>query len=203
VATRKERTKRSAAIKTQAIRKFHHHHHHHPLTTPIHPPTKPPIPRTTTPADPATTQTATATTSAVTSGSTGIAAFSCNSTATTHSSTSNTPYVQECYTQYQTNHPSFYSVDGNVTMRNLGGKITVYSFPACLDKCDAYNRERNVPACRAVTYYANLSWPIQQWGGNCFLKNDRGFGYQTDPVDYSHTASAYQECLNSTCWADG
>ncbi|KAF7187640.1 hypothetical protein HII31_10979 [Pseudocercospora fuligena] len=142
-----------------------------------------------------------ATSSAVTSGSTGLAEFSCNSTETTESE-SGTQYVQECYTQFQVGHPSYYSVNDNVTMQNLGGKITVYTFQDCLDKCDEWNSDGNNPACRAVTYYASLTAPIQMWGGNCFLKNDRGNGYQTDPVDYSHTASAFQSCLNQTCWAD-
>ncbi|KXT16016.1 hypothetical protein AC579_9509 [Pseudocercospora musae] len=145
--------------------------------------------------------TASATSSAVTSGSTGLAEFSCNSTETTESE-SGTQYVQECYTQFQVGHPSYYSINDSVTMKNLGGKITVYTFQDCLDKCDEWNSGGNNPACRAVTYYANLTAPIQMWGGNCFLKNDRGNGYQTDPVDYPHTASAFQSCLNQTCWAD-
>lgn len=153
------------------------------------------IPTTSTP----TTATATPSYSAVTSGTTGIAEFSCNSTKTTESS-DGTPYVQECYTQYQTNHASYYSEDGNVTITNLGGKITVYTFQDCLDKCDERNAAGEDPPCRAVTYYANISAPIKMWGGTCFLKNDRGYGFQTDPVDYSLTASAYQSCLNSTCY---
>ena len=144
--------------------------------------------------------TATATSSAVTSGSTGLAEFSCNSTETT-TSQSGTPYIQECFTQYQVGHPSYYADTDNVTMSNLGGKITVYTFQDCLDKCDERNAAGTTPPCRAVTYYANLTAPIQAWGGNCFLKNDRGNGYQTDKVDYSHTASAYQSCLNATCSA--
>ncbi|KAM3422386.1 hypothetical protein BST61_g2740 [Cercospora zeina] len=143
--------------------------------------------------------TPTPTTSAVTSGSTGLAQFSCHSTETT-TSTSGTPFIQECYTQYQVGKKSFYSVEGNTTMSNLGGKITVYTFRACLDKCDERNAAATEPPCRAVTYYANLTAPVDMWGGNCFLKNDRGYGFQTDPVDWSHTASAYMDCLNRTCW---
>lgn len=157
-----------------------------------------------------TTTTTTPTSSAVTSGSTGLAQFSCNSTETTLSPGHSVPYIQECYTQYQTNHPSYYSTPShNITMTNLGGKITVYTFQDCLDKCDEWNLSAGggdgggggQPACRAVTYYANLTVPIQRYGGNCFLKNDRGFGYQNDVVDYAHMASAYQGCLNRTCFA--
>lgn len=157
-----------------------------------------------------TTTTTTPTSSAVTSGSTGLAQFSCNSTETTLSPGHGVPYTQECYTQYQTNHPSYYSTPShNITMTNLGGKITVYTFQDCLDKCDEWNLSAGggdgggggQPACRAVTYYANLTVPIQRYGGNCFLKNDRGFGYQNDVVDYAHMASAYQGCLNRTCFA--
>lgn len=150
------------------------------------------------------TTTTTPTSSAVTSGSTGLAQFSCNSTETTLSPGHSVPYIQECYTQYQTNHPSYYSTPShNITMTNLGGKITVYTFQDCLDKCDEWNFSAGggQPACRAVTYYANLTVPIQRYGGNCFLKNDRGFGYQNDVVDYAHMASAYQGCLNRTCFA--
>jgi hypothetical protein len=156
--------------------------------------------RTTSSTTTTTTSTATPAASAVTSGSTGLAEFSCNSTETT-SSSDGTPYIQECFTQYQVGHPSYYSATNNVTMSNLGGKITVYTFQACLDECDERNAAGTEPPCRAVTYYANLTVPVNAWGGNCFLKNDRGNGYQTDPVDYSHTASAYQSCLNSTCSA--
>ncbi|CAK1359037.1 hypothetical protein CB0940_05305 [Cercospora beticola] len=147
-----------------------------------------------------TSATSTPTSSAVTSGSTGLAQFSCNSTETT-TSESGTPYIQECYTQYQVNRPSFYN-PSNTTLSNLGGKLTVYTFQDCLDKCDERNEAGTNPPCRAVTYYANLTKPIQLWGGNCFLKNDRGNGFQTDPVDWGHTASAYMSCLNETCWGE-
>lgn len=158
----------------------------------------------TSPTTTSTTTTTTPTSSAVTSGSTGLAQFSCNSTKTTLSPGHGVPYIQECYTQYQTNHPSYYSTPShNITMTNLGGKITVYTFQDCLDKCDEWNFSAGggQPACRAVTYYANLTVPIQRYGGNCFLKNDRGYGYQNDVVDYAHMASAYQGCLNRTCFA--
>ncbi|CZT15640.1 uncharacterized protein RCC_12035 [Ramularia collo-cygni] len=144
------------------------------------------------------TATATATTSAVTSGSTGVAQFSCSGGETTTSS-SGTPYIQECYTMYPAAADSYYSDTNNVTMKNLGGKNTVYSVEACLDACDEYNSEGNVPACRAISYYANLTAPIDLFGGNCFLKNDRGVGRNVDAVDWHHTLSAWQSCLNETC----
>lgn len=84
-------------------------------------------------------------------------------------------------------------------MQNLAHTIS-YTFQACLDDCDSWNAANNNPACRAVTYYANLTAPVEMWGGNCFLKNDRGQGYRSDPVDYGHTVSAYMECLNVTCF---
>lgn len=145
-----------------------------------------------------TTATASATTSAVTSGSTGLAEFSCTGGATTESS-DGTKFIQECYTMYPGAGPSYYYDTDNVTVRNLGGKNTVYSLEACLDTCDNYNSDGNTPACMAVSYYANLSAPIDLFGGNCFLKNDRGIGRNTDAVDWHHTLSAYRSCLNVTC----
>lgn len=144
------------------------------------------------------TPTASATTSAVTSGSTGVAQFSCTGGETTESS-DGTEYVQECYTMYPAAGLSYYGDTDNVTMRNLGGKNTVYSLEACLDTCDSYNANGNLPACRAVSYYANLTAPINLWGGNCFLKNDRGVGSNSAAVDWHNTASAYRSCLNVTC----
>lgn len=135
------------------------------------------------------------TSAAVTAGTTGLAQFSCNNTASTES-TAGTSYNQDCNVQYQVNHPSYY--DQNINMKNLEHR-TVYTFQSCLDECDRWNSASNTPACRAVTYYANITTPIKLWGGNCFLKNDRGVGYRTDPVDYDHTASAWMGCLNVTC----
>lgn len=91
--------------------------------------------------------------------------------------------------------------DHNVTMQNLGGKITVYSFQSCLDKCDEWNQAGEEPPCRAVSYYANMTKPIDDWGGNCFIKNSRGGQANPSGYDWSHSASAYQACLNETCFA--
>jgi hypothetical protein len=130
----------------------------------------------------------------VTSGTTGLAAFNCTSEATIRS-TNDTAYVSECYTQYLANQPSYY--DPNVTIVNLGGKNTEYTLAACLDLCDEFE-EQGQPPCRAVTYYANLTVPIQKYGGNCFLKNDRGLGAvrQNPELDWAHTMSAYRRCLD-------
>ncbi|KAF2172122.1 hypothetical protein M409DRAFT_17362 [Zasmidium cellare ATCC 36951] len=143
------------------------------------------------------TQTPTSTTSSpVTAGTTGLAQYFCTDSQNT-TSPSGTTYTQTCGEQFQVGHPSYYNQ--NITMENLD-HTTVYTFSACLESCDGWNAANNHPACRAVTYYANLTAPVKMWGGNCFLKNDRGQGYRSDPVDYEHTVSAWQGCLNVTCF---
>ncbi|SMY24145.1 unnamed protein product [Zymoseptoria tritici ST99CH_1A5] len=129
----------------------------------------------------------------VTSGTTGLAEFSCADSTAIRSSNS-TIYIADCYIQYAVGRKSYY--DPNVTVFNLPGSHTVYSLEECLDRCDQF-QANGQPPCRAVTYYANLDFPVHAWGGNCFLKNDRADGGGRDKeVDWDHTMSAYRRCLD-------
>ncbi|KJY02276.1 hypothetical protein TI39_contig70g00009 [Zymoseptoria brevis] len=86
----------------------------------------------------------------------------------------------------------------NVTIVNLGEREITYNIEDCLDKCDKFD-DPGEPPCLAVTYYANLTVPIEKFGRNRFLKNDRS-GYServVEEVDLLHSMSAYRRCLHN------
>lgn len=154
--------------------------------------------------------------SPVTSGPTGLAAFDCTPLGTTRSD-EGVNYTQQCFTQYQAGGDDFY--DPDQTVENVGGSYLAYSFDECINTCDGYNLNRTTGMlpCEAVTYYANLTAPVDLFSGNCFLKTGRGVAYTGDSwADYvslpcltcrtrsltdfiqPHTASAYWSCLDET-----
>ena len=134
----------------------------------------------------------------VTSGTTGIAAYSCNSTTDslyTSNATSNPVGFREtCYTEFLDGKPIWNATSQSDIVSEVTSPVTVYTFQKCMDECAQHNAnlDRDELACHAVTYAANLTWSVSRLGGNCFLKNARGAGYNGDPsVDYSLMASAY------------
>ena len=134
----------------------------------------------------------------MTSGTTGIAAFSCNSTAnsqyTSNVTSSPVSFAEVCYTDFLTGKPTWNATSGIDIVSGVASPATVYTFEACMDECAEFNSKLTGKAtpCLAVTYKANLTENVQDFGGNCFLKNARGAGYNGDTdVDYSLVASAY------------
>ncbi|SMR52172.1 unnamed protein product [Zymoseptoria tritici ST99CH_1E4] len=133
----------------------------------------------------------------VTSGITGLAAFNCTASGPdVVFSHNNATYATECFKQYLAGSASV--TRPNVTIVNLGEREITSTIEDCLDKCDKFD-EPGQPPCLAVMYYANLTVPIEKFGRNCFLKNDRG-GYsevQVEEVDLLHSMSAYRRCLDN------
>jgi hypothetical protein len=143
-----------------------------------------------------------------------MADFSCDGGSPQNSS-AGIAYTQECGVYYQTNHNRI-APEPKSWVRNLPigsddkseDPVTRYSFMDCINYCDEYNNAGQSPACYGVSYYANLTWAIQnrKWKGNCFLKNGRGEGKSDGDgsEDWKHTASAYKTCLNNgnTCPSD-
>lgn len=137
---------------------------------------------TTTPST-TTSSTVSSTSSAITGGATGLAQFNCESGGTI-TSDQDVDYTQACFMQYQTGGDDFY--DSSETVENVGGAFQKYTFRDCIDTCDQYNMDRNTGdlPCKAVTYYANVTVPIDLYAGNCFLKTGRGVAYTGVPFDY-------------------
>ncbi|SMR53325.1 unnamed protein product [Zymoseptoria tritici ST99CH_3D1] len=133
----------------------------------------------------------------VKSGITGLAAFNCTASGPdVVFSHNNAVYKTECFKQYLASSASV--TRPNVTIVNLDEREITYTIEDCLDKCDKFD-EPGQPPCLAVTYYANLTVPIEKFGRNCFLKNDRG-GYserQVEEVDLLHSMSAYLRCSDN------
>jgi len=138
---------------------------------------------------------------AVAPATSGVADFSCSNGTTLFSAQpQGLAYIQHCNTMY-----AFWNEDVFA-----GGKViplrssTKYSFEDCINDCDDWN-EQNPEAeqpCRSVSYYANLTMVFAEhkdWKGNCLLKSGVS-GVTTnntmdDTIDWAHTASAYQACL--------
>ena len=140
-----------------------------------------------TPSAPSATPIASATQSSRPSNREVAAAFSCNDSlidqAYLYTTPSGVRFHQDCYVDYPGGQDR---VDGQGTVKDLG-QITVYSFEECMDNCAAE------PDCGALTFNANLTLALQTFGGDCFLKNARGFGTNDDSTgnDYPLLGSAY------------
>jgi len=58
-------------------------------------------------------------------------------------------------------------------------KTIKYTFQACMDACDSYNTQRNLPddpECLAITYDVNLTSSIAACNASCYLKDAHGTG---------------------------
>ncbi|GIZ41389.1 hypothetical protein CKM354_000469500 [Cercospora kikuchii] len=129
----------------------------------------------------------------VTSGNTGITAFSCDSSEV-YASPFGSSFAQECYVSYKTNQTAY--DNSSIIVKNFAG-LTVYNFETCMDECVKRNRQLDIgnmlgDRCTAVSFYANLTYSIPAWAGNCFIKNAKGIGRNWDQnSNASLTASAY------------
>lgn len=73
--------------------------------------------------------------------------------------------------------------------QNIVAPIT-YSFEHCLRACGTYNRNDRDDRCVAVTFMADMPWTIDQYGGNCYLKSERGRKEPFEPWRRNFTVSA-------------
>ncbi|KAI5363289.1 hypothetical protein Slin15195_G106730 [Septoria linicola] len=134
----------------------------------------------------------------VTSGNTGITAYACDADAT-YASPFGSSFAQECFVSYKTNQTAY--DNSSVIVKNFAG-LTVYNFETCMDECVKRNRQLDIgnmlgDRCVAVSFYANLTYSIPAWAGNCFIKNAKGIGRNWDEnSNASLTASAYMVQLH-------
>ncbi|KAF2206525.1 hypothetical protein CERZMDRAFT_91948 [Cercospora zeae-maydis SCOH1-5] len=134
----------------------------------------------------------------VTSGNKGITAFSCDSS-NVYASPFGSSFAQECYVSYKTNQTAY--DNSSIVVKNFAG-LTVYNFETCMDECVKRNRQLDIgnmlgERCTAVSFYANLTYSIPAWAGNCFIKNAKGIGRNWDQnSNASLTASAYMVQLH-------
>lgn len=134
--------------------------------------------------------------SPLTSGSNGIAVYSCNDS-TPHdiySTPHSTEFREECHIVYRTGTQSYNS---SINVSDIS-KLTVYSFESCMDHCAAWNADMlkansSGLMCGAVSYNANLTFAVNQWNANCFLKTTRAATPYTGTQNenYSLVGSAY------------
>lgn len=136
--------------------------------------------------------------SPVTTGNTGITAYTC-SPSSTYASPFGTSFAQECNVSYKTNQTAY--DNSSVIVKNFAG-LTVYNLETCLDECAKRNQQLRIgnmlgDECLAVSFYANLTYSIPAWAGNCFLKNAKGIGRNWDEnSNASLTASGYMVSLS-------
>ncbi|KAM3424016.1 hypothetical protein BST61_g11431 [Cercospora zeina] len=137
-----------------------------------------------------------ATNELVTSGNTGITAFSCDSSEV-YASPFGSSFAQECYVSYKTNQTAY--DNSSIIVKNFAG-LTVYNFETCMDECVKRNRQLDIgnmlgERCTAVSFYANLTYSIPAWAGNCFIKNAKGIGRNWDENSNASLTARMLDCI--------
>ena len=132
----------------------------------------------------------------ITNGSSGIAAYSCNTTEPSdiYTAPDGTQLREECHVVYREGTLSY---NNNTSTIEDISRHTAYTFEECMDYCASRNDDLKISnsseaKCGAVSYNANLTFAIDKWGANCFIKTGRGAPYSDTPGEnYGLVASAY------------